>query len=398
MATSVVPAGSKRWFRRRSTLVAAVPAALLVVAGGGLFAGGWYYSNVLRDDALTPDRAAKRLDLEVVTVDATSIRLRAPGRTVDDAQLTRPGTWGLEWAGGYGQLGAVRWTDADSVVREFRAYGGLPAAGTRARFDSFAYPADPRAAFGIAFEDVRYRSSAGGEFDAWLVPGDGAAAWAVFVHGKDADPREGLRILPALHDSGLTTLLITYRDDDGQVASPDGRHHFGATEWQDLEGAVRFAQERGATRVVLVGYSMGGGIALSFMRNSPMARLVAGVILDAPMADLRAAVNFQADARGAPSIVTAVGRRIAAWRFDIDWDALDYLDDADSLRVPILLFHGTADKDVPVATSDRLAAILPGLVTYVRVDDAGHVRAWNLDPEGYGAAVAAFLDRVAVSP
>ena len=66
---------------------------------------------------------------------------------------------------------------------------------------------------------------------------------------------------------------------------------------------------------------------------------------------------------------------------------------------PILLFHGTADATVPVATSDALAAARPDLVkTYERVPGAGHVRSWNLAPVRYEQDVRAFLARLPAAP
>lgn len=76
--------------------------------------------------------------------------------------------------------------------------------------------------------------------------------------------------------------------------------------------------------------------------------------------------------------------------------ALDALDEADELEVPILLFHGTADVDVPVGTSDALAAARPELVTYVRLPGVGHVRSWNANPEGYERELRSFVEKYAL--
>jgi fermentation-respiration switch protein FrsA (DUF1100 family) len=67
---------------------------------------------------------------------------------------------------------------------------------------------------------------------------------------------------------------------------------------------------------------------------------------------------------------------------------------ADELAAPILLFHGDADKQVPVTTSDALAKARPDIVEYVRFDDTGHVRAWNTNRVAYEAAVTGFLQRL----
>jgi hypothetical protein len=91
--------------------------------------------------------------------------------------------------------------------------------------------------------------------------------------------------------------------------------------------------------------------------------------------------------------MTDIAERITTLRFGVDWKALNYVGVADLFRVPILLFHGAADKDAPIATSDALAAARPDLVTYVRTE-ADHGRSWNLDPEGYSTAVGRFIQRV----
>ena len=78
-------------------------------------------------------------------------------------------------------------------------------------------------------------------------------------------------------------------------------------------------------------------------------------------------------------------------RFGIDWEALDFLGRVDELSVPVLLFHGDADKTVPVDTSDFLARARPDIVRYLRSEDVGHVRSWNADPDAYSGAVRDFL-------
>ena len=58
----------------------------------------------------------------------------------------------------------------------------------------------------------------------------------------------------------------------------------------------------------------------------------------------------------------AIGARI-----DADWDDLDALAHPEDFQLPILLFHGTEDKVVPISTSNEFAAELPRWVTYYRV-------------------------------
>ena len=135
---------------------------------------------------------------------------------------------------------------------------------------------------------------------------------------------------------------------------------------------------------------MGGAIVVNTLYQSPLARRVSGIILDAPMLDFNATVDLGARQRGAPRLLTAVGKWIAAIRFDIDWDAFDYLRRVEEIAVPTLLFHGDADDRVPIETSDAFAA-RSDLVTYLRFPDTTHVRSWNTDPTRYEATVRDFL-------
>ena len=151
-------------------------------------------------------------------------------------------------------------------------------------------------------------------------------------------------MLGVTSELGYPSLSITYRNDPGAPASADGRYRYGRDEWQEVEGAVRHALAQGARDVVLVGYSMGGGIVTNFLYQSPLAATGRGLVLDSPLLDLGATFRLRAQDRGLPQFMARIGQQIARARFGVDWGELDYLRRADELRVPILLFHGDADR------------------------------------------------------
>lgn len=362
--------------------------SLALAACVALFAASWYFADVLHHDGLLVDRNRKP-DVQVVALDGNQITL-LPVANKSDGPRAQDGVWGLEWGGGYAQVGRIAQVQDRQVQRAFTPFKGQqPSPGDQARLDGWAFPGDPQAAFGLPFQEVTYTSPVG-TFPAWLVRGT-TSTWAIMVHGKNAERQEALRMLPTLTSLGLSSLVITYRNDADVPAPADGMFRFGATEWADLEGAAQYALDHGARNLVLVGYSMGGAIVPSFLYRSPLADRVIAVILDAPALDFASAVRYQAGERGIPGIITNVAEGIAGVRFGIDWGELNYLAHADRLRSPILLFHGEADLDVPLETSDALAAARPDLVQYVRTPGAGHVRSWNVNPDRYTAAVAQFL-------
>jgi uncharacterized protein len=248
---------------------------------------------------------------------------------------------------------------------------------------------DPRSAEHLPFRTVAIPEPLG-PAPAWLVPG-GRRSWAIVVHGMGAPLAEGLPLLPVLHDAGLSTIVMSYRNDPGAPPSPDGLTHLGADEWHDLDAAARYAVQHGARRLTLVGYSMGGAMVCDFLRRSQRAGLVAEVVLDSPVLEWRRPLSRAAGRAGLPHELLAPAERIVEWRAGMDLSDEDQLAHADSLDARMLVLHGTADAVVPISDSRELASRLPRRVRLVEFPGAGHAASWQSDPERYEAAVRTFL-------
>ncbi|NHZ70732.1 MAG: alpha/beta fold hydrolase [Proteobacteria bacterium] len=376
-------------------LVGIVAGVLLVL----FLVGGFYFSNVIRDDALTPP-TDEEIDysLEVVSTNPASVTVRGPD---DHDQLDQQGIQGLVWADGY-----ITTTELESStgsggnrtdVRTLAVDGSAPEVGTAVDLDSFAFDGDPLSAFGIEYETVTYSSESDvGSFPAWFIPGS-SDTWAIVVHGKGASLEESLRVIPILNDLGYPVLVINYRNDVGEGRDPSGYHRYGETEWVDLAAAVTYAQENGATEHILFGYSMGGAVVTSYLTQSPLRNFTKAAILDSPVLSFEKTLDFQASRTNLPLLpitvpgpLTQLAKWISAWRFDINWSATDYLAQTNELHAPMLIFHGTQDTSVPYATSAEMAEIRPDIVTLVTTE-ANHVRSWNVDPEAYATAIEEFL-------
>ncbi len=367
-----------------------VPLVLILAIGSAI---SWHFSS----QVLVPDHSGWPADATVKAVGDREVVLAR-----DDDSL-RPGVYGIVWQAGHARIGAITRTGPETVTRRLSHLRGYLPAGQEVAIDPEVHAGDP-GSLGLPFSEAEVAGELG-PMPAWVVPpvgrrarpaGDGGT-WAIVVHGINGTPQVGLRITPALRRAGLTTMLITYRNDLGAPDSPDGLHHLGLTEWRDLEAAARFALERGARRLVLVGYSMGGSLVAQMMRRSRLAGRVSGLVLDAPALDWREILSFNAEEMGLPGAASiplrwAIGRRI-----DADWDALDALEEPDPLRLPILLFHGTDDDVVPISISEELATELPGFVTYYHVPGAGHCEGWNVAPALYERRLGRFLARIGTS-
>jgi pimeloyl-ACP methyl ester carboxylesterase len=382
--------------RRRWRLVASFVLAVVILLHLG---GGFYFADQLRIDALVPETGDQAFDITVTEVGAGTIGLRAVEG--EDSDLTAAGVVGIDWGTGYGQLGDVVSEGTDgSVVRSMtRTDGQPPEVGMMADLEGAAFPGNPDRAFGLSYTEVQFDTPLGA-MNAWeiLAP---SSLWVIHVHGLGAPRSEALRAVRAIAEAGHPQLVINYRNDPGEPADPSGYYLYGQSEWEDVAGAVAYAVERGAERVVLVGYSTGAAHIVSYLYRSPDSHVVAAVF-DSPNLDFEETVNLGASQRTLPLIplplpgtLVWTAKRLASIRFGVNWGAIDYVSRAELLNVPVLVFHGTDDDTVPLSSSQEFFEARPDLVRLVIVPGAGHVRSWNISPEAYERRLTEFLTEFA---
>jgi alpha-beta hydrolase superfamily lysophospholipase len=239
---------------------------------------------------------------------------------------------------------------------------------------------------------------------AWLIPSAGPRTatsqtrrtWAIVVHGHNDNRQNGLRIAPSLHRAGLTSLLISYRNDLGAPESPDGLYHLGETEWRDLDAAARYAVRNGAERLLLAGYSMGGALIAQFMQRSRLVDRVSALVFDAPALDWKSIFEFNSEQMGLPGFLAFPVEWTIDARIDPDWKSLDAVQHTAAFRLPVLLFHGIDDTVVPIDDSDEFAEELGRWVTYYRVPEADHTQEWNVNPVLYERRLYRFLLQIGI--
>jgi alpha-beta hydrolase superfamily lysophospholipase len=228
----------------------------------------------------------------------------------------------------------------------------------------------------------------------WFVPRANARGTVVVLHGQ-ADNRVAML--------GLAELLLR---EGYRVLAADARAHgssggalatYGVLERADLRAWADWAQQRFPDECVFgAGSSMGAANLVHTVPDVPFCAVVA----DSPFADLPSLIVRRAGAR--LHLPSALHAAIAA---PIVWAAVGYahlrhgvrLRDASPIarfaraRVPVLIIHGTADREIPADDARTLAAANPRFTTLWLVPGATHTQAWAAAPREYPARVLAFL-------
>ncbi|PQZ95796.1 lipase [Arthrobacter sp. MYb227] len=383
--------------------IALVGAGIGAVAGS-LFAGSvsalaaYFARRVVTPDAVPEESLAILAVLH--TEDGYEVILPA---TKDS---TAPGRYSLFFAAdtGHARLGEPKdYRVGDGTVTRIveEVYSGDIGTAARGRLSGviFDSPADA----GIEFEEVQIPTE-NGDAPAWLIPGvEHKHVWAICVHGRGANRKEGIRALSTLGGLGLTSLLVSYRNDGIAPAAIDGRYGLGGTEWPDIEAAIDFALARGANEIMLFGWSMGGAVSLQLADKSSHARKISALVLDGPVINWIDVLSHQAKLNRIPEAVgqfaqwllsNKAGRWMTGLAAPLDLKELNWVEKHDQLRIPTLILHSEDDDFVPIGPSEQLAELNPQTVTLKRYTRAGHTREWNVDPQRWDREVSAFVRNI----
>jgi pimeloyl-ACP methyl ester carboxylesterase len=226
-----------------------------------------------------------------------------------------------------------------------------------------------------------------GGLPGWICPGGDGTTWAVFLPGLGSHPLRHQDVADAFIARGDTVLFASH-----SARHPAHRHGFGLREQDEALAWLRFAAARGATEVVLLGWSFGASLWLRLLAG-PLPVRVRSVVLTGPLSDWDATV-----AHGAGGGL--IGRAVAAvMRWTLRVPGLARLAGQDRpvrLGLPevagpapsLLVVHGDADRTVPLDSSRALVASWPGTARLHVVAGATHGGERDTNPTGWLDAVA----------
>lgn len=358
---------------------------------------GYFARRVVTPERLQPE------DLPILAVlrEAGELHIVFPAT----AETIVDGWYGLSFANGSGfaRIGPIRsYVPRERTVTRVvdRVLDGRLQDAIRGRWTGVIYrtPAE----LGLPAQEVMIDLPVG-PGPAWVVGPNPTAeipTWAILVHGRGVQRSEGLRAVRVAHDLGMTSLLMSYRNDGDAPEAEGGRYSLGLTEWRDVEAAIEYALRHGAKDVVLFGYSMGGAISLQLVDRSRYRRNVLALVLDGPVINWIDVLAHQAAVNRVPAAIGRfgqlilshpLGRRITGLAAPLDLKSMDWVSRAQELRTPTLILHSKEDDFVPYGPSAELARCNPELVEFVEFTAAAHTREWNVNPERWDAVVKNWL-------
>lgn len=302
---------------------------------------------------------------------------------------TEPGTFRLAWRGGHAIVGGVLSATRQTVTRRLLTASGRMETGEHVGMEPNPYTGDPLSALHLHFSTVPVPTSLGA-MSAWYVPGR-RLTWVILIHGLGGTRADTLPPMRTLHELGYPMLAVSYRNDLGAPQERDHRSHLGVSEWHDVMAAVGYAIAHHASGIVLYGYSLGGAMALIVARDPHIRQYIRAVVLDSPLLDWPATIDYEARRDGIPQAFAALTETLLKWRARIDYAQFDQLGHEEQLTAPVLLFQGTSDTVVPPDLATKFAHNRPGLITYVPVAGADHVSAIDTDTSAYKSALRRFL-------
>ncbi len=379
--------------------------ALGVAAGVGFGAAVATFAaaSKIAHMVVVPPKSRKQ-DVEILSADLSAGRI-VLGRNPATALEGRYGLW-FDEDSGHAAIGKIVSETTQTVTRELLwVEAGELKGPTRGRLGGWLQ-LDP-GRLDLPFEEIEIETELG-EMPAWLFPATELSGskstgedWVIQIHGRAATRAEGFRAVPVFREAGFSSLLISYRNDPEAPHSPDLKYGLGDREWRDAEAAIEFALGRGAKRIVLMGWSMGGAIALQALFRSRFRGRIAGLVLDSPVVDWYTTLDHQGREMGFRGplrkltylmISRTWGKFFTGLDSPIDLDRLNVPEWSEYLQVPTLILHSKADDYVPSTGSELLAERRPELVTLELFEGADHTRLWNLNPDRWESAISGWLD------
>jgi uncharacterized protein len=199
----------------------------------------------------------------------------------------------------------------------------------------------------------------------------------LFLHGNGENIAANLNQAKIFQELGFSVLLMDYRGyglSEGEFPSETQVYEDAQAAWDYLTQS----QKINPKNIIIYGHSLGGAIAINLAVEHPEA---AGLIVEGTFTSIKDMAKYKKIYQIFPLSL-------------ILHQKFDSINKVKSLKIPLLLIHGTADDVVPSVMSQLLfdQAQVPKQILII--PDADHHNAATVGAETYRQAVNDFYDLI----
>jgi hypothetical protein len=211
----------------------------------------------------------------------------------------------------------------------------------------------------------------------WWIPSTPEAPVWLFLHGNGSTIGDEVKRPFWFHQLGYSTFMIDYR---GYGRSP-GKFPTESSVYEDVEAAWNYLtqeQKIPPEKIFVYGHSLGGAIAIDLALAHPE---IAGLAVEGTFTSMRHMVNHLYSQFLIFPVDLILNQRF------------DSLSKVQSLQMPVLFIHGTADRLIPAHMSQTLFDAAPEPKQLLLVPEAGHHNVGELGGEQYFQAIRLVVEQ-----
>jgi fermentation-respiration switch protein FrsA (DUF1100 family) len=229
----------------------------------------------------------------------------------------------------------------------------------------------------LPFSDLEVATQDGERLHGWWIPARGRAAGHVLLcHGNAGNVGDRVPHAALLTAAGFDVLLFDYRGYGRSSGRPSEEGTY--RDARAARAALLSKPGVDAERVLYLGESLGGAVALALAFEEPPA----GLVLQSTFTSIRDMAK-----RHYPFVPGSLVP-----------DAYPSLRRIGGLRAPLLLIHGERDSIVPAMHADELFAAAPEPKRLHRVAGAGHNDLLTLAGDEWARTIASWAAGVFARP
>jgi len=294
-------------------------------------------------------------------------------------------------------MSILKWTFIVLALASFIAYGVVAFRMATALTTVTRHAQDDTPAkHNLSFTNVSFPSR--GEdvmLDGWYIAKPTNKATLVFIHGIGGTRSSLQRVDLAarLVSRGFNILMFDLR---GHGTSGGDRVSGGYFEQADVLGAFDFLRKQGTTPqcIGMLGSSMGAAATLLAAAKEP---IISAVVADSSYADISDLIVSETVKKSSlpgwsiPFFIPGM-KLVAQIYYYIDLNSLKPEQAIHNLSYPVLVIHGLVDARIPVAQSQRLAAMAPVGSELWLVPEAEHANAFAHQSDEYTKKVIEYFN------